>query len=204
MVHNLKTAYARGLLSWLEEAEAESGNGEPSVAAQATAMRRKGSPSAIRTRRGARSESIRPIPQDFAANPAVSPPALSVRAENVLKQLALELTGECPPKGRWVPPDGLLLKLTFRNLQTSRNCGPQTIAEIVEWAGVRGVTIRQPSYAGKSLSAMWRDLVARISSGEFTTAEIAEALERSARRKNTQIPVAFQNMLLKVLNSTRK
>jgi hypothetical protein len=204
MVQNLKTAYARGLLSWLEEAEAESGNGEFPVAAQATAMRRKGSPSAIRTRLGTRSESIRPIPQDFAASPAAPPIPLSVRAENVLKQLAMELTGECPPKGRWIPPDRLLLKLTFGHLQTARNCGPQTIAEIVGWAELRGVTIRPPSHAGKSLSNMWQDLVARISSGEFTTAEIAEALERSARRKNTQIPVAFQNVLLKVLNSTRK
>jgi len=199
MVQNPKTAYARGLLSWLEEAEAETGNGEPSVAAQATAMRRKGSPSAARTRLATRSESIRPIAQDFA----VSPP-LSVRAENVLKELALELTGECPPKGRWIPPDRLLSKLTFGHLQTARNCGPQTIAEIVEWAGARGATIRPPSHTGKSLSAMWRDLVDRIASGEFTTAEIAEALERSARRKNTQIPVAFQNMLLKVLSSTCK
>ena len=204
MVRNLNTAYAGGLLSWLEETEADSGNGELSVAAPTAAMRRKGSPSAIRTRLGIPTESIRSIPQDFAASPAVSPPPLSVRAENVLKELAMELTGESPPKGRWIPPDRLLLKLTFRHLQTARNCGPQTIAEIVGWAGLRGVTIRPPFHAGKSLSAMWRDLIARISSGEFTMAEIAEALERSARRKNTQIPVAFQNMLLKVLNSTRK
>ena len=78
------------------------------------------------------------------------------------------------------------------------------MGEIVEWAGLRGVTISPPFHAGKSLSAMWQDLVTRISSGEFNTAEIAEALERSARRKNTQIPVAFQNVLLKVPNSTRK
>lgn len=202
MVRNLKTANARERLSWLEGAEADGGNGEASI--QATAMRRKGSRSAIRPRLATRTEGISSIAQDFAARPAVSPAPLSVRAENVLKELAMELTGECPPKGRWIPPDRLLLKLTFRHLQTARNCGPQTIGEIVGWAGLRGVTIRPLSHAGKSLSTMWRDLVARISSGEFTMAEIAEALERSARRKNTQIPVAFQNMLLKVLKSNRK
>jgi hypothetical protein len=204
MARNLNTAYARGLLSWLEETEADSRNGEHAVAAPATAMRRKASPSTIRTRLASRTDGISPIAQELAASPAAPPPPLSVRAENVLKELAVELTGECPPKGRWIPPDRLLLKLTFRHLQTARNCGPQTTAEILEWASLRGVTIRPPAHAGKSLSAMWRDLVARISSGEFTTAEIAEALERSARRKNTQIPVAFQNMLLKVLTSTRK
>lgn len=133
---------------------------------------------------------------------AGSPPALSVRAENVLKELATELTGDCPPKGRWVPPDGLLRKLSFRHLQTARNCGPQTIAEIVGWAGLRGVVIRPPSRAGKSLSVTWHDLVARFSSGDFTRAEIAEALERSTRRKNTRIPVAFQSILLELLNSS--
>ena len=113
----------------------------------------------------------------------------------------MELTGECPPKGRWIPSNKLLRKLTFRHLQTARNCGPQTIDEIVEWAGLRGVAIPLPFHAGKSLSAMWRDIIAGFSSGELTMAEIAEALERSARRKNTKIPVAFQNLLLKVLKS---
>ena len=113
----------------------------------------------------------------------------------------MELMGECPPKGRWIPPDQLLRKLTYRHLQTARNCGPQTIHEIISWAGLRGVAIRPPFHTGKSLSAMWRDIIARFSSGEFAKAEIAEALERSVRRKNTQIPVALQNVLLKLLSS---
>ena len=124
-----------------------------------------------------------------------------MRAENVLKELAAELTGDSPPKGRWIPPDSLLRKLTFRHLKTARNCGPQTIDEIVEWAATRGVVIQKPFHAGKSLSAMWRDLIAKFSSGEFTTVELAEALERSMRRKNTKIPVALQSILLQILIS---
>ena len=67
---------------------------------------------------------------------------------------------------------------------------------------MRGVTIQKPFYAGKSLAAMWHDLIAKCSSGEFTKAEIAEALERSMRRKNTQIPLALQGILLQILNSS--
>jgi hypothetical protein len=129
---------------------------------------------------------------------------LSVRAENVLKELALELTGETPPKGRWVPPHKLLRKLTFRHLLTARNCGPQTTGEIIRWAESRGVVIQQPFHAGKSLSAVWRDLIVKCSKGEFTKAEIAEALEKSARRKNTRIPVAFQSILSQILSSARE
>jgi hypothetical protein len=57
---------------------------------------------------------------------------------------------------------------------------------------------------GKSLSAIWRDLVAKCSKGEFTKAEITEALEKSARRKNTRIPAAFQNILLQILSSAHE
>ena len=32
------------------------------------------------------------------------PRELSVRAENVLKMLTLDLTGEIPPRGQWTPP----------------------------------------------------------------------------------------------------
>jgi hypothetical protein len=147
-------------------------------------------------------ENAAPILQEVSAVAAAAQEGLSVRAENVLKELAAELTGEDPPKGRWTPPGQLLQKLTFKDLLTARNCGPQTTAEIVRWANAQGVTIEQPFHAGKSLSAMWRDLVAKCSNGEFARAEIAEALQRSTRRKNTRIPVAFQNILLKVLNST--
>lgn len=126
---------------------------------------------------------------------------LSVRAENVLKELALQLTGETPPKGRWMPPRKLLEKLTFRDLATARNCGPQTIDEILRWAEAHGTVIEPPFHTGKSLSAMWGDLIDKLSTGEFTKAEIAEALERSIRRKNTKIPVAFQSILWAILNS---
>jgi hypothetical protein len=139
-----------------------------------------------------------------AAAPIAKPADLSVRAENVLKELAVELTGEIPPKGRWFPPHNLLRKLTFRHLLTARNCGPQTTDEIVRWAESRGVVIRPPFHAGKSLSATWRDLIVKCSKGEFTKAEIAEALEKSARRKNTRIPVAFQNILSQILSSARE
>ena len=140
--------------------------------------------------------------------PAISqPPAiaaadqLSVRAENVLKELAAEIGNESPPKGRWIPSDHLLRKLSFKHLLTARNCGPQTIEEIVKWTAARGVMIKRPSYAGKSLAAMWSDMIAKFPSGEFTRAEIAEALERSMRRKNTKIPVAIQAILLQLLMS---
>ena len=132
------------------------------------------------------------------------PVELSVRAENVLKELAVELTGETPPKGRWTPPLELVRKLTFRHLLTARNCGPQTTDEIVRWAESRGVVIQLPVHAGKSLSATWRDLIAKCSTGEFTKAEIAEALEKSTRRRNTRVPVAFQSILLQILSSARE
>ena len=66
---------------------------------------------------------------------------LSVRAQNVLKELAVELTGEQPPKGTWTPPRELLLTLTAERLATARNCGPHTMREIVDWAQACGVTI---------------------------------------------------------------
>jgi hypothetical protein len=141
---------------------------------------------------------------DASATPIANPAHLSVRAENVLKELAVELTGENPPKGRWIPPPKLLRKLTFRHLLTARNCGPQTTDEIVRWAESRGVVIQPPFHAGKSLSAVWRDLIVKCSKGEFTKAEIAAALEKSARRKNTRIPVAFQSILSQILSSARE
>src|ERR1700691_5127270 len=39
---------------------------------------------------------------------------LSVRAQNVLKELAVELNGENPPRVGWVPSSLLLQRLTFR------------------------------------------------------------------------------------------
>lgn len=127
---------------------------------------------------------------------------LSVRAVNVLKELAPELIGQDPPKGAWVPPDDLLRQLTARHLATARNCGPQTAREIIEWAQTRGVSIKLPLYGGKSLSEVWRSLTARASAGKLTRAEITEALEKSIRRKSVRIPVAFQIILLEILSST--
>lgn len=143
-------------------------------------------------------------PDDVSSAPNAHRNRLSVRAENVLKELATELTGEQPPRGKWFPSADLLCKLSFRHLLVARNCGPQTTDEILRWAKSQGVTIRRPFYAGKSLSAMWRDIVARSATGQFTTAEIAEALERSLRRKNTRIPVAVQNILVEALGARGK
>ena len=127
---------------------------------------------------------------------------LSVRAMNVLKELAVELIGDTPPKLGWVPPDRLLRKLTARHLATARNCGPQTMVEIIEWARSRGVTIQPPHHAGKSLSQVWHDLTEHASAGKLTKSEITEALEKSIRRKSARIPVAFQIVLLKLLSSS--
>jgi hypothetical protein len=125
--------------------------------------------------------------------------SLSVRAENVLKMLALELTGEDPPQGRWCPSDLLLQRLTYRHLLTARNCGPQTTAEIVSWAEARGIILRRSFRAGRSLSAMWQETIAKFSTGEISKAEVAEALENSTRRRNTRIPVALQKILLQLI-----
>ncbi len=127
---------------------------------------------------------------------------LSVRAVNVLKELAPELIGQNPPKGAWVPPDDLLRQLTARHLASARNCGPQTAREIIEWARIRGVPIKLPLYGGKSPSEVWRSLAARASAGKLTRAEITEALEKSIRRKSVRIPIAFQIILLEILSST--
>jgi len=74
----------------------------------------------------------------------------------------------------------------------------------MRWANLRGPAIKPPFHAGKSLSAMWQDLIAKSSRGEISKAEITEALEKSARRKNTRIPVAFQAILVKLMSSTGK
>jgi hypothetical protein len=138
------------------------------------------------------------------AGPAPMAGKLSVRAENVLKELAVELTGEIPPQIGWIPSDRLLQTLTFKHLSTARNCGPQTTAEIIHWAEARGKVIRPTFRAGKSLAAMWQDAIARFSAGEISKAEVAEALEKSARRRNTRIPVAVQRMLVELVKSSNE
>lgn len=164
-------------------------------------MRERASTEMPGDRSGARPTNVSPMLNEVSASPAHRH-GLSVRAENVLKELAAELTGEDPPSGRWAPSSDLLQKLSYERLQAARNCGPQTTDEIVRWARSQGVVIERPFHAGKSLSAMWRDIIARSSTGKFTKAEIAEALERSLRRKNTRIPVAVQNIVLMLLTST--
>jgi hypothetical protein len=125
---------------------------------------------------------------------------LSGRAINVLKMLADEIMGEVPPRDDWVPPESLLRRITVERLSIARNCGPRTTEEIIRWAAAHGVTIQPVFHAGKSLSETWRDLSARFAAGDLTKAELAEALEKSVRRKSTKIPVAVQQILLKYLS----
>ncbi len=139
---------------------------------------------------------------DVSIGPTTLPGQLSIRAENVLKILAPELTGEVPPRGRWTPSDLLLQRLTYKHLSTARNCGAQTTAEIIRWAQTRGTTIRRSFYAGKSLAVMWHEAIEKFSTGEISKAEIAEALERSTRRKNTRVPVALQKILLQLIGTS--
>src|SRR6201990_328425 len=173
MIRNSKTANAGERRSWQESAEVKNDDSIPAPRATPS-RRRKRAPSATWPLFEIKAASSSSISADVAVPPAKPGAALSVRAENVLKELAMEVTGECPPKGRWIPSNKLLRKLTFRHLQTARNCGPQTTDEIIGWAGLRGVVIQPPFHAGKSLSAMWRDIIAGFSSGQFTMAEIAE------------------------------
>jgi hypothetical protein len=126
---------------------------------------------------------------------------LSVRAQNVLKELAVDLTGERPPKGTWAPSREVLLALTAEQLATARNCGPHTTREIIEWAQGWGVTIKPAFQRGRSLSRMWAELIADASIDELTSAEIVAALQRSIRRKSVRIPIAIQITLVKILLS---
>jgi hypothetical protein len=125
---------------------------------------------------------------------------LSVRAINVLKMLADDIMGETPPRDAWVPPEDLLRRITVERLSIARNCGPRTVDEIIRWAEARGVRIQPVFHAGKSLSETWRNLGSRFAAGELTKAELAEALEKSVRRKSTKVPVAIQRILLNYLD----
>ena len=127
---------------------------------------------------------------------------LSGRALNVLKELSFELTGICPPKGAWCPPDELLHQLKGKHLATARNCGPRTTREIIAWAAARGVVIEPLPRPSKALSAVWQDLAAEAAARKLSKTEITAALERSIRRKSARIPVAFQIVLLQILSST--
>jgi len=206
MVRTNKAVKTSERHSWRDRAETEAANNVAHPNHVVVPARARTTLATVNARFAARLDKVAPNAKDAStpvdtSTPVTEPDHLSVRAENVLKELAAELAGDTPPRGRWIPPDRVLRKLTFKHLLTARNCGPQTIDEIVTWAGMRGVIIQRPFYAGKSLAKMWRELTAKLSSGEFTKAEIAEALERSMRRKNTHIPVALQAILLQILNS---
>lgn len=141
------------------------------------------------------------VPSDGSAVATTYSRGLSVRAVNVLKLLAAEMTGDSPPRENWTPPNALLREITAKRLLTARNCGHQTTHEIIQWARSRGVTIQPLLHSGKSLSEMWRDLNTKFMAGEFTKAELAEALERSVRRKSTKIPLTVQKLLLRLLST---
>jgi len=143
-------------------------------------------------------------PGTITAFPQAQPGALSNRALNVLKMLAAELLGECPPPENWTPSDALLRRVTFKHLATARNCGPHTIGEIIRWGASRGVTIQRPALTGKSLSASWKQLAAKFAEGSLAQAELAEALEKSVRRKSSSIPIAIQKILLHFLTAPGK
>jgi hypothetical protein len=128
---------------------------------------------------------------------------LSVRALNVLKLLAAEMTGECPPRD-WVPSASFLQAVTFESLAKARNCGPLTIAEIIRWARSRGVAITPPFHTGKSLSETWRCLETKFAAGELIEAEMIDALEWSVRRRSVRIPLGVQRILMKLLNRPGK
>jgi len=115
---------------------------------------------------------------NVTAFPQAHPGGLSNRSLNVLKMLSAELMGECPPREAWTPSSALLRRVTFKHLSTARNCGPQTIHEIIQWAASLGVTIRPPSLAGRSLSATWKELGTRFAAAELPYADMAEALEK--------------------------
>lgn len=140
-------------------------------------------------------------PGNVTAFPQPYSSDLSIRALNVLKILAAELMEECPPRQNWVPSTALLRRMTFNHLATARNCGPRTVTEIIQWAASRGVTIQPPFHAGKSLSAIWRDIGAKFAARNLGYAEVTEALEKSVRRKSTTIPVAAQEVLLQLLKA---
>jgi len=170
-----------------------------------TRSREKGAPvSAANTRFGKTAGAPSVVPSGTATVSSAHPRGLSVRAMNVLKLLAAEITGKSPPREMWTPSNALLRRLTAQQLTTARNCGPQTANEIIQWAGSRGVAIQPLLHTGKSLSEMWQDLNTRFMAGELAKAEVAQALEKSVRRKSSTIPVAVQKILLTLLSTGSK
>lgn len=178
----------------------------PSLTRRSASTRRKtNAPFATDTRIGAMREAGPHLVSNnviATAAPEAHSIELSGRALNALKLLAPELTGEIPPRGPWIPPAALLRKITLKRLLVARNCGPQTADEIVKWAASRGVIIQPIFHAGRSLSAMWREIEAKFAAGKLTKLELTEALERSVRRRSTKVPLALQVILLSLLSSS--
>jgi hypothetical protein len=162
-----------------------------------TALLRRQTPGRI----GISEESTSVALGDASSVPGAHPCGLSVRALNVLKLFAAEITGECPPRENWTPSSALLQELTVKRLLAARNCGPITVREILRWAESRGISIPPQFHAGKSLTETWRDLNVKFMAGELTKAEVTEALEKSARRRSSKIPVSVQKILLKILKA---
>jgi hypothetical protein len=208
MLRKLKTSNLRKRDSWPDNGVGAVARGHTVLSKPSTIERHDKKPASV-TLSSSLGESSNPgesssLGEVLIPPAAAQPAALSVRAENVLKNLAPELMGQTPPQGRWTPPARLLRSLSYSDIAGARNCGPQTVNEILRWAKSQGVIIKRPFHAGKSLSAMWRDIIAKSRTQEYTIEEIAEALERSMRRKNTRIPVGFQNLLMNLLNTAGK
>ncbi|TYL71301.1 hypothetical protein [Bradyrhizobium cytisi] len=202
MARQTTVAGARKRRSWPREAERPEA-AWPAEGSDQRATPQSGEPSRTSEPRnrpaGERGPAIGSVPAKRAPAPMKR---LSVRAQNVLKELAVELTGEQPPRGDWSLSRELLRALTAERLATARNCGPHTVREIVDWAQGCGVTIKPVLPPGGSLSQMWSELIANASAGALTSAEIAGALQRSIRRKSVRIPIAFQVILVKILLSS--
>ena len=97
------------------------------------------------------------------------------------------------------PASGAHVRIQPKTESASSSCISAT-TEIIKWLRVRGIII--PFNAGRSLSAIWQDIIAKFSAGEISKAEIAEALEHTVHRKNTRIPIAVQKMLLQLIRSS--
>ncbi|UGX94146.1 hypothetical protein G6321_00052840 [Bradyrhizobium barranii subsp. barranii] len=207
MARQTTVASARKRRSWPQEAERPEAAWPAGEGSDQRAAPQSGDASRVSEPRsrsaGRRGPVVGSVQAKVQAKRAPGPmQKLSVRAQNVLKELAVELTGEQPPKGNWLPSRELLRVLTAERLATARNCGPHTMREIVDWAQGCGVTIKPVIPPGGSLSQMWAELIANASAGALTSAEIASALQRSIRRKSVRIPIAFQVILVKILLSS--
>ncbi|SFV18124.1 MULTISPECIES: hypothetical protein [Bradyrhizobium] len=203
MARQTTVAGVRKQRSWSQEAERQEAAWPSGEAGDQRAAPQSGDASRLPEPRNRPAGERGPAVGSVQAKRAPAPmKRLSVRAQNVLKELAVELTGEQPPKGNWSPSRELLRALTAERLATARNCGPHTVREIVDWAQGCGVTIKPVIRSGGSLSEMWAELITNASTGALTSAEIVSALQRSIRRKSVRIPIAFQVILVKILLSS--